>query len=89
MRVWWDEMPENVAAEVAEEGFFEILESPEAPIEPRISSLNARSRIQLRDLMPLPRAVRLHLGELAQESVQSANGHHRRTIRAVAAHGAV
>ena len=56
MRVWWDEMPVNVADEIATEGLqFTLLALPEAPIDAAHIFVSERSDLEakLRDLLPL------------------------------------
>lgn len=56
MRVWWDEVPDSVRAEIAAEGLeFELLAGPEAPIDAAHIFVTARGELEakLHQLMPL------------------------------------
>jgi hypothetical protein len=56
MRVWWDGMPDSVAAEIAAEGLkLRRLDAPEAPIDAAHLFVTSRAELQarLRALLPL------------------------------------
>ena len=56
MRVWWDFVPEGVRHEIAVEGLqFELLETPQPPIDAAHIFVTARTDLEarLRRLMPL------------------------------------
>jgi len=56
MRVWWDGMPESVAAEIAAEGLqFALLENPQPPIDAAHIFVTSRGELEakLHQLMPL------------------------------------
>ena len=56
MRVWRDEMPESVSAEIASEGLrLDLLFAPEAPVDGAHIFVRLRAELQakLRDLLPL------------------------------------
>ncbi|WP_028969097.1 DUF3052 family protein [Sphingomonas sp. URHD0057] len=55
-RVWWDNMPESVAREIAEEGLqLQMLDRPEAPIDAAHIFVTARADLaaKLKQLLPL------------------------------------
>ena len=81
MRVWRDGMPASVAEEIAAEGLqLQLLGVPEAPIDAAHIFVTSRGELEakLRELMPLLDAKRHDLGELAEESLESPDRHHRR-----------
>ena len=56
MRVWWDGMPDSIRQEIATEGFqFQLLETPEAPLEAAHIFVTERRELgaRLHQLMPL------------------------------------
>ena len=56
MRVWWDGVPKSVAVEIAAEGLqFELLETPQAPIDTAHVFVTERAELEakLNQLMPL------------------------------------
>jgi hypothetical protein len=55
MRMWWDGMPDSVRKEIAAEGFqFQLLETPEAPLDAAHIFVIARRDLDVRlhQLMP-------------------------------------
>jgi hypothetical protein len=56
LRVWWDGMPDSVAVEIAAEGLqFELLETPQAPIDAAHVFVTERAdlKAKLNQLLPL------------------------------------
>ena len=56
MRVWWDGMPESVAAQIAAEGLqLELLAQPEAPVDAAHIFVSERAQLEakLHQLLPL------------------------------------
>jgi hypothetical protein len=56
MRVWWDGMPDSVRKEIAAEGLqFQLLKTPEAPIDAALVFVTERADLEakLHQLLPL------------------------------------
>ena len=93
LRVWWDGMPDSVRDEIATDGFAvgAARRTAKRRSTPRISSSPSAPTLEakLHQLLPLLDPAGHDLGQLAEESVQDPDRHHRgRDPRRLPADGA-